>query len=159
MKLSKEYTIEELAKLKSFEELSPEELGFIVINHSEKEYNQLHTFFNEVEIHFENNCLSIPAEVQEAIFKNFEDSKKEKKNVLLKPLIGIAAASILLFCFNWFSKNDEAINVVSNAEFMAYTMEEEYGLYEEELDQVSLTLQTMEFNQKTSLNSKPSCDW
>lgn len=159
MKLSQEYTIEELARLKSFEGLTPEELSFIVINYSEEEFKQLHSFFNEVNIHFENNCLAIPSDVEEAIFKSFNYSQKEKKNVILKAIVGVAAAAILLFCFNWFSKSDKTINEVSNTEFMAYTMEEEYGLYEQELDEVSLILQTMKFNQKTSLNSKPSCDW
>lgn len=159
MKITKEYTIEELARLKYFEDLTPEELSYLVINHSEEEYLQLHSFFNEVDKHFENNCLAIPSDVEDSIFKSFNNLKKERKNVFLKPLIGIAAAVILLFCFNWFSNGEKALNEVSNAEFIAYTTEDEYGLYEEELDEVSLILQTMEFNQNTSLNSKPSCDW
>lgn len=126
---------------------------------SEEEYLQLHSFFNEVDKHFENNCLAIPSDVEDSIFKSFNNLKKERKNVFLKPLIGIAAAVILLFCFNWFSNGDKALNEVSNAEFIAYTTEDEYGLYEEELDKVTLLLQTMEFNKETSLISKPNCDW
>ena len=161
MKAVVDLNIAQLMKTKRFSELSKTELERVEANYSAEEYEAYYLFFQSVATTFKTSAaeLELPDQVKTAVFNAF---KKEKKAAINRYMLtlggGLAAAAIFSVVLLNLSEN-KPLQTMSTIEFNTYTQQQNFGIDENALDEVSITLQDMDFSSTIIKGSVPSCTW
>jgi hypothetical protein len=166
MKSKLDNNIEALAQNKTYNELSKTELELVRAILSQEEYENYYLLFKQVNTHFVNSEEKISKEIKETIFNSFTEKNKVKKvsrvnyhNPFVKAMLGAVAVAIVLVSINVFKTEIKKQPILSDNDFLNYTHIDHYGLNTETVEEVTLTLQNMDFQELVKVVDAPSCDW
>lgn len=166
MKLKIDNSIQDLAKTKTYSELSKTELEFVKANCSKIDYENYYSFFKTLERRFKASESEISLDIKASIFNSFNKKKTKHRilssklnNPFIKSVLAAVAVVFIFISVYIFNFDKEQNYELTNSEFLNYTQPEDYGLKTEPLDDVTLVLQSMDFKATGLEVNAPSCSW